>query len=76
MEAGVGSETGVESGCIGCVVDVEAYLLECLERLRWRVGWNALRLGMTVAGLIVFFEQYYRFVGVNVEACVEKRERR
>lgn len=51
MEAGVGSGAGVESGCVGCEVDVEVYLCGCLERRR--VGWNALRRGIIIVDLIV-----------------------
>lgn len=51
MEAGVGSRAGVESGCVGCEVDVEVYLCVCLERRR--AGWSALRRGIILVDLIL-----------------------
>lgn len=51
MEAGVGSRAGVESGCVGCEVDVEVYLCGCLERRR--AGWSALRRGIILVDLIL-----------------------
>lgn len=54
MEVGVGLGVGVESGCVGCEVDVEVYFCGCFER--WRVGWNVLRWGIIIVDFIVFFK--------------------